>query len=244
MRRRRVLGFAAAGLSGLAGCSFNQPSDTATESPSDSPTATDTDSAPRTSTATDSPTATETASPTPTFDPSISYINCNAVTVDAAEYDEVVLATNERFYRADDGYSGEEDFSTGGPVIRYALVRWNGREKSKDNPDYNACTAGATPGSPTPTATPRAKANIDLETTADPYGSDYVVEATTKNHNDYAVDVNLAAFFYADGEHVGTIRKQQRIAANSTWKHTFDYEGDRSDDVDEHDMSLQAERAE
>lgn len=235
MRRRRVLALAAAGLSGLAGCTDSGESPTGTPTDEPTPTATNTPAATATSTETDTPT--ETASPTPAFDPRVTYPSCQVVEVEAPAYDKVVVYGQEEYTVFDAGYSGAREFKGPG-AIRHTVVRWRDRSVDVANP-ADACFATPTEAPETPTATPGPRQSIHLEgqrINQDPYR----VRATVENYNDYAVQVRIKITYTHDETPIGSNERTHTIDAGWEWETTFEYDGVR----DPNGYSLKLQHAE
>jgi hypothetical protein len=251
--RRTLLALAGAAVTGLAGCSDSPNTDSPTSTPTGSATPTST-SAP-----TDSPTPSESPTGTAEFTAEIFYDSCTQVSVQAPEYDRVLLYFEDTFQEFTGSFTNTESFrgsgENRGKVVYDVVVERLEQQDSRSNPDLDACLATPTPtdsptptdepDTPTPTETPNeAKRRVNVEKEDQRYngGFKYTVQLYIENNNSYTVFIDFEFTFVDEaGDEVATMEDRAKVAGyNATYK-SFEYEGNDANEIEDFEFTYTVE---
>lgn len=158
----------------VAGCSTPPPTTSTTTTGQGTITIDTTTAEPTTVAPTPTPTVTNTQTTVPntSFDASVSFPNCTAVTIDADRYSWVGIATQQDAYNHRGNYTGSRTFTTDSPI---ATVYISGEAGSVevDNPAYQDCVT------PDPTTIQTTVETTERVTTTEVPTTTQVVTTTT-----------------------------------------------------------------
>jgi hypothetical protein len=252
--RRRLLALAGAAFTGLAGCSDSPTTETQTQTPTESPSPT------RTSTPTDSATPSESPTETAEFTAEIFYDSCTQITVQAPEYDRVILYFEDSFQEFTGSFTNAETFRGSGDnrekVVYDVVVERLEQQASRSNPTLEECLATPTPTdsptptqtdspTPTPTETPNeATRNVTVEKEDQRYngGTRYTVQLYIENNNSYTVFIDFDFTFLDEaGEVEATMEGRRKVAGYTATYESFEYEGNDADDIVDFEVTYTAE---